>query len=110
LISTARRKFGYAVLEAGHGGEALLLCEREKAPIHLMLTGVVMPQISGRALAERLVAYHPEMKVLYMSGYTGEAIVHHSVLDSGLNFIQKPFNVHRLLEKVREVLGAAPSS
>jgi two-component system cell cycle sensor histidine kinase/response regulator CckA len=110
LISTALRKYGFSVLEAGHGGEALLICENEKASIHLMLTDVVMPQISGRALAERLAGFHPEMKVLFMSGYTGDAIVHHGVLDSGLNFIQKPFKILSLIEKVREVLGAvAPS-
>jgi len=106
LISTALCKYGYTVLEAGNGGEALLFCEKEKAAIQLMLTDVVMPQISGRALAERLAALHPEMKVLYMSGYTGDAIVHHGVLESGLNFIQKPFKVLSLIEKVREVLGA----
>ncbi len=106
LISTALRKYGFTVVEAGHGDEALLICEQAKAPIHLMLTDVVMPQMSGRVLAEQLAALHPEMKVIFMSGYTGDAIVHHGVLDSGLNFIQKPFKVLSLIEKVRGVLGA----
>ncbi len=110
LISTALRKYGYTVVEASNGGEALLICEKGKTPIHLMLTDVVMPQMSGRALAERLALSYPEMKVLYMSGYTGDAIVHHGVLDSGLNFIQKPFKILSLIEKVREVLGAAAAA
>lgn len=107
LISTALRKYGFTVLEASHGGEALLICEREKAPIHLMLTDVVMPQISGSALAERLTLLHPEMKVLFMSGYTENAIVHHGVLDSQVNFIAKPFRLLGLVQKVREVLDSS---
>jgi len=107
LIGTALRKYGFKVLEAPHGGEALLICEKQKDPIHLMLTDVVMPQISGTALAERLKRLHPEMKVLYMSGYTENAIVHHGVLDAKVNFIPKPFRVLALVEKVREVLDAS---
>ena len=104
LVSAALRKYGFTVLEAAHGGEALLLCENHQSPIHLMLTDVVMPQLSGSALAERLRPLHPEMKVLYMSGYTENAIVHHGVLHAGFNFIQKPFKILNLVRKVREVL------
>jgi PAS domain S-box-containing protein len=107
LVSTALRKFGFSVLEAAHGGEALLICEREKGPIHLLVTDVVMPQISGSALAQRLSSLHPEMKVLYMSGYTEDAIVHHGVLDAHVNFIAKPFRLLGLVQKVREVLDSS---
>jgi two-component system cell cycle sensor histidine kinase/response regulator CckA len=95
---------GYKVLEAPDGGKALMLCEEFKEPIDLILTDVVMPGMSGRKLVDRLKVIHPEMKVLYMSGYTDDAIFHHGILESGVNFIQKPFNVDGLARKVREVL------
>jgi PAS domain S-box-containing protein len=104
LISTALRTYGFTVMEAEHGGEALLICEREQAPIHLMLTDVVMPQMSGSALAERLKQLHPEMKIIFMSGYTENAIVHHGVLYAQVNFIPKPFKMLALMQKIREVL------
>ncbi|MEW6658939.1 MAG: PAS domain S-box protein [Thermodesulfobacteriota bacterium] len=110
LISTALRKYGFTVLEAAQGDEALLLCEREKSSIHLMLTDVVMPQISGSALAEQLKLLHPEMQVLFMSGYTEDAIIHHGVLNSDVNFIPKPFRILALVQKVREVLDTAGPS
>jgi signal transduction histidine kinase len=95
---------GYKVLEASHGNDAMLVCKQHEGPIHLMVTDVVMPNMSGHELAKRLKAFHPEMKVLYMSGYTDNAIVHHGVLEKGMNYIQKPFTVEGLAKKVREVL------
>ena len=70
LLCRFFRLFGYNVMEARHGGEALLLCERHQGPIHLMVTDVVMPQMSGKELADRLAPLHPEMTVFFMSGYT----------------------------------------
>jgi two-component system, cell cycle sensor histidine kinase and response regulator CckA len=95
---------GYKVLEAPDGGKAFMLCEEFKEPIHLILTDVVMPRMSGRKLADRLKEMYPEIKVLYMSGYTDNAILHHGILEPGINFLQKPFTVDGLARKVREVL------
>ncbi len=98
------KRQGYRVLEAPDGGQAFILCERYTEPIHLILSDVVMPGISGRELVERLQRIHPEAKALYMSGYTDNVILHHGILEEGLNFIQKPFTLESLARKVREVL------
>lgn len=95
---------GYRVLETLDGNDALRQYEHEAGPIHLMVTDVVMPGMNGPELAKRLSLLHPEMKVLYISGYTDNAIVHHGVLEKGVNYIQKPFAVESLVRKVREVL------
>jgi signal transduction histidine kinase len=97
---------GYDVLDARGGDEAIRLCHELPGPIHLLLTDVVMPERSGREIAECLAKLRPSTRVLYMSGYTDDAIVHHGVLDSDVEFIQKPFTPVALARKVREVLDA----
>jgi hypothetical protein len=97
---------GYTVLLAANGEEALLVLERYKEPVHLLVTDVVMPGISGQNLAKRLDRTAPGTKVLYMSGYTDDIIVRHGVLDEGMPFLSKPFTVVELTRKVREVLDS----
>jgi len=96
---------GYKVLEATHGMEALWVCEQHKGPIHLLMTDVVMPGMGGRELAQRLEHLYPGLKVLYMSGYTENAIVHHGVLEEGLDYLPKPFTMDVLTRIVRKVLN-----
>jgi len=100
------RQAGYGVLEAAEGESALRTCRLHEGAIHLVLTDVVMPGMSGRVLADRLKELRPDASVLFMSGYTEEAIVHHGVLHEGVNFLEKPFTPDGLTRKVREVLGA----
>jgi PAS domain S-box-containing protein len=98
---------GYTVLEASNGEAALELAATHPGPIHLLLTDVVMPELSGRQVAERLVRVRPKTAVLYMSGYTDDAIVRHGILEAGIAYIQKPFPPDGLARKVREVLDVA---
>jgi PAS domain S-box-containing protein len=106
MIADALRGAGYRVLVAASGIQALEIGCRE--PVDLLLTDAVLPGMGGRELAERLSAAHPNVRVLYMSGYTENAIVHHGVLDPGIAFVQKPVSLQVLLGKVREVLDSAP--
>ena len=97
---------GYKVISAADGDEGLRLCQQFEGRIDLMITDVVMPRMSGRELAEYLKVLRPETEVLYMSGYTDDAIVRHGILEDDMPFIQKPFLPDALALKVRELLEA----
>jgi two-component system, cell cycle sensor histidine kinase and response regulator CckA len=100
-------RHGYTVLEASSGEVALDVAARYSGAIHLLLTDVVMPGMSGHDLAIQLAAVRPEVRVIYMSGYTDDAITRHGVLAPGLAFVQKPFTADAIARRVREVLDAA---
>jgi|GEM_PF-2470799 PAS domain S-box-containing protein len=105
FISQALRTYGYTVLEARHGSEAILVCERHQGEIHLLLTDAVMPGLSGGELLERLAPLGRKMKVLFMSGYTEDFAALQGLLAAGVPFLQKPFRMATLAQKVRELLN-----
>jgi two-component system, cell cycle sensor histidine kinase and response regulator CckA len=108
LSSSVLAHCGYNVLIAGNPEHALELCRSNRDKIRLLLTDVVMPRMNGKQLAEHILKLCPDVKVLYVSGYTNNAIVHYGVLDSGLHFLPKPYTLAALVAKVREVLDAPP--
>ncbi len=105
IAQTILRRCGYRVLVAESAADALAVCQGH-APIDLLLTDVVMPQMSGAELARRAGVERPALKVLCMSGYTDDSILRHGITDSTISFLQKPFTSETLAAKVREVLGA----
>jgi CheY-like chemotaxis protein len=96
--------YGYKVLDAASADEALLAAEKSADPIHLLLTDVIMPGMSGRQLAEKILSKRPQTKIVYMTGYTDDMIVQHKVLEPGVQLLQKPFTKVDLAQKVRETL------
>jgi PAS domain S-box-containing protein len=109
LVCATLKSKGYKVLEARGSLEAHSLVERYAEPIHMLLTDVVMPQMSGKELAKQVSAAHAEAKVLFMSGYTDDAVVRHGILEASTSFLQKPFTPSSLARKVREVLDTSPA-
>jgi CheY-like chemotaxis protein len=104
IAKTILDRLGYTVLTANSPARALRLAGEYAGDIHLLITDVVMPEMNGRELANRLTAAKPGLKCLFMSGYTANIIAHHSVLEEGVHFIPKPFSVKALAEKAREAL------
>jgi len=102
-------KQGYKVIEAADGAVAMQIAVAHEAVIHLLLTDVIMPGMNGRELAQRIAEIRPNVKILYMSGYTENVIGHNGMLDAGVRLLQKPFNLRDLKSKVREVLDATPT-
>jgi two-component system cell cycle sensor histidine kinase/response regulator CckA len=103
-VSKTLRDHGYTVFEAGNGAEAIQLCERQPEPIHLLVTDVVMPQMSGPEFVERIAPVRPEAKVLYMSAHILDTLVYRRIIEQGSPFLEKPFTRVALMRKVREVL------
>ncbi len=104
VSKTMLERFGYTVLDAATPTEAQILAEQHPAPIHLLITDVVMPHMNGKDLMEAVTVFRPDIKVLFMSGYAADIIAHHGVLEPGVPFIQKPFSMLALAERIREVL------
>ena len=103
-------KHGYTVIEAQNGADALAVAAKHEAPIHLLLTDVIMPVMNGKELHEQLLAVRPDLKVLYMSGYTDNVIAHHGILERDVFFLEKPFSSQGLVHKVRQALDAPTPS
>jgi two-component system cell cycle sensor histidine kinase/response regulator CckA len=104
MTTVMLKRQGYTVLPASTPGEAIGLAQHHVGEIHLLLTDVVMPEMNGRDLAKNLLSLYPQLKSLFMSGYTANVIAHHGILDEGVHFIQKPFATKALAEKVRTIL------
>ncbi|HEV8540137.1 MAG TPA: response regulator [Nitrospiraceae bacterium] len=110
LIAQTLSQIGYRVLKAADGVEAMALSESYHGPIHLLVADVIMPQMSGPELVDRLTTARPNLKILYISGHPEEAIIRHGVLEAGVQFLPKPFTPENLVRKVREVLDTASPS
>ena len=106
VAGSVLRRAGYRLLEAKSPHEALSLVQQGGAPIDLLLTDVIMPKMNGRELAEQVIAKRPTVKVLFMSGYTDDVILHHGVFETAVKLIEKPLTPTILIKRIREVLDA----
>ena len=104
IVTRVLNSYGHKVLEAAGAVEAIEVCELHEGPIHLVITDVVMPDMNGKELADRLATIIPNTPVLFMSGYTGSALIQHGVVEADMDFLQKPFSPDRLMHTVREML------
>jgi CheY-like chemotaxis protein len=109
LVRKMLARYGYRIIDTSDPDEALAWSSRHPGPIDLLVTDVVMPGMSGPVLAERLAQRHPGLRILFMSGYTDDTVLHHGVLSPGIHFLQKPFTHKGLAGRVREVLDAPAS-
>jgi two-component system, cell cycle sensor histidine kinase and response regulator CckA len=110
LTRTFLENWGYKVLEARHGTEGIALCKNHQGPIHLMLTDILMPGMGGRELAEEVVRLRPKIKVLFMSGYTDDALVLEDIKAQGTPFLQKPFTLQELGLRIRDLLDSTEAA
>jgi len=108
IIAIMLEEQGYTVLRADKPNQAIRLAKEQAGHLHLLLTDVVMPEMNGRDLSEKIISFTPDLKVLFMSGYTANVIAHRGVLDDGVNFISKPFSRQEIALKVQEMLRAEP--
>jgi two-component system, cell cycle sensor histidine kinase and response regulator CckA len=106
MVKQMLEKYGFKVLASSSPRQAIRMANEYAAEIDLLITGLVMPEMTGRELVNHLVRRHPGLKYLFMSGYTSNVIAHQSVLEKGVNFLQKPFSIQQLTAKVRDVLGS----
>ena len=104
LVLALLKREGYVVLVAESGKKALEILRTHDGPVHMLLTDVVMPEMNGKQFVTQAMVSHPQIRVLYMSGYMDEVLAHHGILDTDVSFIQKPFTIQALSTKVREVL------
>ena len=110
LAFLSLQSYGYRILQASDGPQAANIAEQHQGQIDLLATDLVMPRMSGRELAQALLPRFPHMKVLYLSGYTDDAVVRHGILESDVNFLQKPFTPSSLANKVRRALDQNPNA
>lgn len=104
FVGTVLEEQGYKILAAGTPADALTIAREYNSPIHLLITDVVMPGMNGRELKEAITPLYPDIKTLYVSGYTANVIAHRGMLDEGTAFLQKPFSINALTVRVRQVI------